>query len=157
MLKKVLYLPNSLINMQSTFDNCSNLIEVPSIPIGVENMYLTFVNCTSLLVAPSIPNTVTKMEKAFQNCTKLQTAPAIPDSVNDLRWCFQNCNELRGNIEINANVNGTIISDETGNNVDYWKCLDAATTSDGLSLKVTGSCQVLDEIVANANNSRITL
>ena len=70
---------------------------------------------------------------------------------------FSACNNLHGNIEINANVTGAQLGEESNNYIDYNNCLVGSTTTKGLTLKVTGSCPVLKEIVLNANNPNITL
>ena len=49
------------------------------------------------------------------------------------------------------------LGEEFYNNTDYYNCLLDATTNSGITLKVTGTCSVLQEIVDNANNPNISL
>ena len=150
-------IPSSVSNMVSTFYGCTSLTTAPSIPDGITSMQSTFSGCTSLTVAPSIPNSVTNMRNTFEGCTALVTAPTIPSSVTALIYTFKGCSNLQGSIEINANVTGELLGEDYGNNIDYWYCLFEATTNPDISLKVTGSCPILQKIVENASNPNITL
>ena len=146
-----------LDNMYATFEECISLKTAPSIPNSVTNMYNTFGGCTSLRTAPVIPNSVTNMYNTFRGCTSLRTAPVIPNSVKVLVATFRGCSNLQGSIEINANVTGAQLGEEFYNNIDYYNCLLDATTNSDITLKVTGTCSVLQEIVDNANNPNISL
>ena len=150
-------IPNGVTNMYGTFSECTSLAIAPEIPNSVTNMKDTFSECTSLATAPEIPNSVTNMYGTFYKCTSLTTAPVIPNSVTVLVKTFKGCNNLQGSIEINANVTGKQLGEDLYNNIDYMNCLFEATTNPGLTLKVTGSCPVLQQIVENANNPNITL
>ena len=148
---------SNVSNMQATFSGCTSLTTAPEIPNSVTNMQTTFRYCTSLINAPIIPESVINMRNTFEGCTALVTAPIIPSSVTVLVYTFKGCSNLQGSIEINANVTGEILGEEYGNNIDYWHCLFEATTNPGISLKVTGSCPILQKIVEDANNPNITL
>lgn len=150
-------LSTNVTDLYITFSYCSALKEIPMIPDSVTNMSYTFQNCTSLTKIPNIPNNVTNMYCTFENCTSLIEAPVIPNSVTILTGAFMHCNSLQGIIEINANVTGKELGEEFHNNIDYLNCLYDSTTKPGLTLKVTGSCPVLQQIVDNANNPNITL
>ena len=101
-----------------------------------------------------IPSSVTTISDCFRDCIKLRTASTIPNSVTNMRSAFNGCSNLQGVLEINANLTGKIT--EEGYE-DYLYCLTDATTNEGISLQVTGSCQILDKIVENAGNSNIHL
>lgn len=116
-----------------------------------------FDRCTNLSKAPIIPETVTKMYYTFNGCINLAKAPIIPKSVTVLCATFKGCSRLQGELEINASVTGKQFGEEWFNNIDYNNCLLNACTEKGLTLKVTGTCTVLDKIVENANNVNITL
>ena len=150
-------LSKNVINLALTFVGCTSLVDAPIIPDKVTNMYLTFEGCTSLVKAPSIPDSVINMYSTFRGCTSLITAPIIPNSVKVLVATFKGCSNLQGSIEINANVTGEQLGEEFYNNTDYYNCLLDATTNSGITLKVTGTCSVLQEIVDNANNPNISL
>ncbi len=146
-----------LTDMTATFENCTSLMTSPTIPNSVTNMNWTFDECTSLTNAPKIPNGVENMYQTFLNCTSLKTAPTIPNSVTVLVATFRGCSNLQGIIEINANVTGARLGEEFYNNIDYANCLLEATTNPEITLKVTGSCTVLQEIISNANNPNIIM
>ena len=155
-LREVKNLPEKLENLSYTFQNCTSLEMAPKISNSVINMQGTFLGCTSLETAPEIPNSVTNMRGTFQNCTSLETAPEIPNSVTNMRNTFNGCTNLQGEITINANLTGAIVDVE--NNIkDYQGTLWNACKAEGITLKVVGTCPVLEEIVKNANNSNITL
>lgn len=152
-LKEVSNLPVSLINMDRTFNGCSSLTNVPNIPSNVINMKSAFYQCTNLIAISNIPNKVENMNDTFKYCTNLRVCPPIPESVTNMLATFSYCESLQGELEINANLNGKIVLD---NYKDYDDCLMGATKGDEISLKVTGKCSKLDEIVASANNENVT-
>ena len=125
-------LPNSIIDMTGTFQGCSSLIEAPEIPNSVENMERTFYECTSLTIAPVIPNSVINMHGTFENCTALITPPTnIPEKVKTLAFTFYNCTNLKGEIEINASINGSMTENEV---VDYHECFYNACKNGKLTI-----------------------
>lgn len=150
-------IPNGVTDMSNTFYGCANMKVCPNIPNGVTNMSSTFYGCSSITEGPAIPNTVENMYATFYECTSLIKAPTIPESVNLLCVTFKGCTKLQGEIEINANVTGKNLGKEWFDNIDYNNCFLNACTDDGLKLKVTGKCTVIDKIVENANNPNITL
>ena len=157
-LTKVTSLPNNLENMSYTFQNCSKLITVCDIPNNVTNMEGTFFKCTSLIIAPEISSSVTNMHSTFQNCTNLTTVGIIPNSVINMQSTFNGCTNLQGEIIINANLTGAIL-DEEANIKDYQGVLWNACMTDGITLKLSGTCPVLQEMVSAVatNSSNITL
>lgn len=149
-------IPDEVTNMWSTFYGCSSLTEAPRIPNKVENMRSTFTN-TAITKAPKIPEGVKNMLDTFKNCLNLSQASTIPSTVTLIYSTYYNCPKLQGSIEINANVTGKTVQLSEGNSfIDYKYALVNSTQGD-LKLKVTGSCPVLDKIVENANNPNITL
>ena len=87
------------------FAGCTSLVNAPVIPNTVTNMDRTFNGCTSLVNAPEIPNSVKYMGYAFSGCTSLVTAPIIPSSVTDMTTTFHGCTNLEGTVRIeSANV-----------------------------------------------------
>lgn len=155
-LTTVTSLPNNLENMSYTFQNCSKLITVCDIPNNVTNMEATFLKCTSLIIAPEISSSVTNMHLTFQNCTNLTTVGIIPNSVINMQSTFNGCTNLQGEIIINANLTGAIL-DEEANIKDYQGVLWNACMTDGITLKLSGTCPVLQKIVSETNNPNITL
>ena len=103
-------LPNSVIDMTDTFYGCTSLTTVTEIPDSVTNMGSTFQQCTSLKTAPAIPQSVTNMNSTFSRCTSLTTAPEIPDSVTEMTSTFYSCTSLKTAPEIPngvTNMNST--------------------------------------------------
>ena len=155
-LMEVKNLPEKLENLSYAFQNCTSLETVAEIPNSVTNMQWTFSRCTSLEVAPEIPNSVTNMQSTFSGCTSLEVAPEIPNSVTNMINTFNGCTNLQGEITINANLTGNIVDVE--NNVkDYQGVLWNACKTEGITLKVVGTCPVLQKIVSETNNPNITL
>ena len=152
-LTELTNLPSSLVNMKKTFEECNSLASVPNIPSNVIDMTQTFYKCTNLLTISEIPNKVENMNDTFKYCINLKSCPPIPESVTNMLATFSYCANLQGEIEINANLDGKIV---LNNYRDYDDCLMGATTLSGISLKVTGSCKKIDEIVATANNENVT-
>ena len=149
-------LPTNVQDMQVTFSNCSKLETVPDIPNNVENLRLTFLNCTalqispkilsnkvidmqttfsgcsSITIAPEIPHSVENMHGTFENCTALITPPTnIPEKVKTLAFTFKNCTNLKGEIEINASINGSMTENEV---VDYHECFYNACKNGKLTI-----------------------
>ena len=135
-------IPNSVTDMTWTFNGCSSLTTAPEIPNSVTNMNNTFYECSNLTTAPEIPDSVTDMSGTFYGCSSLTTAPEIPNYVTDLWYTFCACYKLEGIIVINANP------------TRYADCfLNAATKGSGL--KVTGSSNKLDELIATGDSNYI--
>ena len=135
-------IPDSVTNMSGTFSRCSSLTTAPEIPNSVTNMNNTVYECSNLKTAPEIPDYVTDMSGTFYGCSSLTTAPEIPNSVTDLWYTFCACYKLEGIIVINANP------------TRYADCfLNAATKGSGL--KVTGSSNKLDELIATGDSNYI--
>ena len=149
-------IPSKVQTLNITFQGCINLEKAPEIPNSVTNMYGTFSGCTKLSNAPEIPNSVTNMYGTFLDCVNLLKAPSIPNSVTILCATFKGCSKLQGEIEINASVTGVQLGGEYSNNIDYNNCLLNACTEGSLTLKVTGTCAVIDKIIENASNPNIT-
>ena len=156
-ITKAPIIPQSVNNMYGTFNSCSSLINPPVIPNAVTSLKYTFFNCTSLEYAPSIPASVETMESTFEGCTSLKTGTTIPSTVTNIIKTYRGCVNLRGELEINANVSGkTFLGDDGYEREDYFGVL-YDSTGEGLSLKLSGSCKFLNEIITQANNPRITL
>ena len=149
-------IPKGVINLGGTFLGCEAIVEVPIIPDSVQTMNITFQGCTNLRQAPTIPSSVTNMYGTFCGCINLSQAPTIPSSVTVLCATFKGCSKLQGEIEINASVTGAQLGEESYNNIDYNNCLLNVCTEEGLTLKVTGTCTVIDKIIENAANPNIT-
>lgn len=155
-------LPDSVTNMASTFRNCTSLKTGPSIiPNSVINMDSTFYNCTSLVTGPTtVSSNVTNMQSTFYNCESLTTLPnTIPTSVTNMFQTFSNCSKVQGEIEINANIDESIVFEWNGNQYKGYDqtFLNAATESNGIIVKNTSTCR--EEILNTwvTSNSNITL
>ena len=86
-------IPNSVNNIEFTFNGCTSLVTSPEIPSGVTSMFGTFQHCKSLVNAPSvIPNSVINMNSTFNGCKGLVNAPEIPSGVKDMWAAFESTN-----------------------------------------------------------------
>ena len=155
-------IPDSVTDMTRTFMNCTSLKTGPSIiPNSVINMDSTFYNCTSLVTGPTtVSSNVTNMKSTFYNCESLTTLPnTIPTSVTNMLQTFSNCSKVQGEIEINANIDESIVFEWNGNQYKGYDqtFLNAATESNGIIVKNTSTCR--EEILNTwvTSNSNITL
>ena len=155
-------IPNNVVSMINTFRDCTNLKTVPSIiPNSVTTMQGTFYNCKSLVNGPTtISNNVTNMQSTFYGCTSLNTVPkVIPSSVTNMFQTFFGCSKLQGEIEINANIDESIVYEWNGTQYKGYDQTfsNAATESSGIIIKNTSTCR--DEVLNTwvSKNSKITL
>ena len=86
-------IPGSVELMNSTFENCQNLIGTVEIPENVISLNSAFRNCQNLEVAKYISNNVENMNQTFSNCIKLTEVTNLPDNSIDMSFCFYNCTE----------------------------------------------------------------
>lgn len=137
-------IPNSVYDMQSAFLSCKSLVEVPVLPDSINVMHNAFSDCTALESIPNIPANAEYMNYVFDGCTSLKTVPAIPKKGIYIGGIFRNCTSLTGNIEINANIT----------DLDYnTECF----TGTVLPITLTGTCPILSELAASADNGNVTL
>lgn len=66
-----------------TFQGCSQLTTVPSIPDTVTDMKCTFYQCRILKTAPLMPSGVTNMTYTFYGCYALETYIGSKDGIGD--------------------------------------------------------------------------
>ncbi len=148
--------------MEYTFSGCTSLVEFNSkISNNVINMTRTFNGCTSLSEFNSnIPNNVITMCATFFNCESLTTLPStIPSSVINMFQTFSKCSKVQGEIEINANIDESIVHEWNGNKYKGYDqtFTNSATESSGIIVKNSSTCreEILNKWVAS--NSNITL
>ena len=158
-LTKTPILPNTIENCGDTFCGCSSITKVQNLPRELRNMFSMFNSCTALKEVPNIPNKVEIMETTFTACTSLEKAPTIPTSVTNLIQTFRGCKNLKGTLEINANIKGSTIIRIANNTeqIDYFEIFYNATNLNEATLKLTGTCTVLEDIVNYTNNPNIAL
>ena len=147
-LKTVSKLPENVKNLSWTFRGCTSLVDVCDIPNNTTNLEATFLECSNLIIAPNIPESATNMHATFSMCTSLTTVKRIPSNVNNLINTFSNCTNLQGELKIDANVTGQMIDGQK----DYQGCFWQACTAEGIQLKISGNCAILDEIVGSASS-----
>ena len=156
-------IPDNVINMSNTFNGCTSLVEFnANISNNVTNMQGTFYNCTSLKTAPRIiPSSVTNMQSTFYNCTSLKTAPKIiPSSVKNMFQTFRGCSNLTGTMEINANLNGSVVYNWNGQDYkDYEQCFtNTSTVGNGLVISKNSTCLELENLFnTKSSNSNIKI
>lgn len=100
-------IPNSVINMKSTFNGCIVLTTTPTLPNNITSLDSTFRGCASLITAPIIPNTVIDMYDTFRGCENLKTYVGnqddlrdfsdykLPDNLSSLNGTFSECKNLQ--------------------------------------------------------------
>lgn len=72
------------------------------IPEGVLDMYATFQQCEKMVTPPSIPSKVTDTMYAFAYCTGLTSAPYVPKSVTTPKFLCAGCTSLTGTFTIDS-------------------------------------------------------
>ena len=88
---------SAVINMGGMFNGCTSLTEIPLIDTStVTNMYSMFNGCTSLTTIPQLDTSaVTDMNFMFYGCTSLTTIPQLDTSaVTDMSGMFRSCTSL---------------------------------------------------------------
>ena len=139
-------IPTMVIDMIGTFNYCKSLKTVPNLPANLSTMMETFANCISLKSIPEIPSKTKRLDYAFSGCSSLTGVSKIPKNVTALPGMFTGCTSLTGNIEINASI--TKVEEYTIND-----CFLSTT----LPITISGSCPVLADIAATANNGNVTV
>ena len=148
--------PNNIETMEWTFQDCIKLTSVGKLPDSIINMRGTFRGCRGLTTITNIPNNVINMCETFTDCSSLATIPTtIPSSVNNMVKTFEGCAKLQGSIKINANLQGILIDVGSQTYIDYMDIFKNACKD--VTLKVTGTCPVLQDIVLSTNNPNIIL
>ena len=147
-------IPNNVEEMDRSFQGCINLENITNLPNNVVNLSYTFNDCKKLTTIPYIPSKVENMHCTFLNCTNINTVNiVIPESVTNMQRTFYRCENLSGTIEINANLNGTIINDET----DYVAMFNYAAINTDCKIILSGTCNMLNNIISQAGNPNIIL
>ncbi|MBR2240035.1 MAG: leucine-rich repeat protein [Bacilli bacterium] len=95
---------NTVKNLSFTFGSCTNLTDMPNLTncTNLTIMSSAFYNCTNLVNITTIPNSVTDMYGTFANCISLTSVPVIPENVGRIDDLFRNCTSLTGNIYIRS-------------------------------------------------------
>lgn len=153
-LKNTPKIPDGVLEMSRTFQECENLENITNLPNNVTNLAYTFSDCKKLKTVSYIPNKVENMDRTFLNCVNLKVENLIiPNSVTNMQRTFYHCENLSGKIEINANLNGFLINNET----DYVSVFGFAVTKENCKLILSGNCKVLSSIISEAGNPNIIL
>ena len=97
-------IPDTITNMSITFYKSANLTAAPNrIPDSVINLDYSFANCTQLNTIPIIGKNVIDMTSSFSG-TSIKTTTDIPSSVKNLQDSFQDCPMLEEAKELNTSV-----------------------------------------------------
>lgn len=83
-----------LKNLDYAFKGWSKLRVTSPIPNGVVSMVGTFEDCDTLEECPSIPDTVLNMSRCFYDCDYLVHCPEIGDNVENMSYAFYGCDRL---------------------------------------------------------------
>lgn len=89
---------SNVISMNGMFSSCSSLTTIPLLNTAkVTNMSYMFKDCTSITTIPQlVTGSVTNMSGMFQGCGRLTAVPQLDTSnVTNMYYMFQNCNNLR--------------------------------------------------------------
>ena len=147
-------IPTTVKKMNYTFRKCVSLKNTPKIPDGVLEMSRTFQECENLENITNLPNTVINLAHTFDGCKNLKSVNlVIPNSVTNMQRTFYHCENLNGEIEINANLNGFLINNET----DYVSVFGYAVTKENCKLILSGNCKVLSSMISETGNPNIIL
>ena len=143
-------IPNTVVNMMSTFEDCTNLKKVV-LPNSVENINWIF-NNSGLELIPNLGNNIKYMIGAFANCTSLEYANfEVPKDVEDLTQLFSNCQNLK---EVNL-----VLSDNVKNmRMTLYNCANLEKGPDIIPVNVENLTQTFQgctklhgEMTINAN------
>lgn len=104
-----------IIALDSTFEDCKNLVESPIIPSQTQSIKFAYKNCTSLETAPKIPDDMMYMINTFYGCSSLKVAPEIPSGATRLSGAFYACK----NLEVAPKLSH--IKGNGSNAYDYYK------------------------------------
>ena len=88
---------SNVTNMNTMFDNCTNLTTIPLLDTSkVTNMGSMFNGCTNLASIPLLNTSkVTNMNYMFHNCTNLTAIPELDtSSVTTIQGMFNDCKNL---------------------------------------------------------------
>lgn len=103
-------LPNSVINMNHTFEDNIFLSSITNIPNSVKYMNSTFAGDVSLTETPDLPDSVLEMADIYNGCTNLKTTGVIPLNVSILDRAYMNTPNLEGYLYIET-LNATSYTD----------------------------------------------
>ena len=143
-------IPSTVNILTNSFIRCSNLVELKGIPSKVEDVGSMFKGCTAITQAIEIPNGVKNMSGMFSGCINLQVPPTeIPSSIENMHTAFLDCIKLNGKIVVNANVTGTIISQDKEEQDFYRAFYNASLKENNVSLKLYVKEDLYDLFVNN--------
>ena len=80
-------------------------------PTSIEKAGTTFKGCVALTVAPEIPISMKGIGGMFEGCENLIKGPTvIPNNVKDIKLAFFGCKHLQGEIIIEADLTGKMVT-----------------------------------------------
>lgn len=91
----------SLLNSDKMFMSCKKLTNAEVAP-NVRTMNSMYQYCINLKEMPVIPDGVTEMDNAFSDDLSLCVLTNIPENVTTAQGCFKNCGKAEGTLVINA-------------------------------------------------------
>lgn len=153
-LKNTPLLPNSVIYMSSTFENCTALEKVSNIPNNnnLTGLHSVFKGCISLIETPYLPDNITGLWFTFSNCESLKKVTNIPINIESLTDAFAGCTSLTSIPDL---ANHLKLDDM---NSTFWRCY-SLTAAPTIPENVTqmfytfDGCSALSgEIVINTNH-----
>ena len=92
------------INMNNTFDGCSNFNQPVNIPNSITKMDGTFSRCSNFNQPVDIPNSVTVMSYTFDGCSNFNQPVDIGNSVTDMYYTFYGCSNFNQPVDIPNSV-----------------------------------------------------
>ena len=168
-LKKAPVLPENIYTINSTFAFCKKLVKAPKIPTMVHDMMGTFMRCKSLETVPNLPANLTVMISTFDGCSSLKKVPKLPSKLQRMDHAFTGCSSLTTISTIQKNVTalpgafygctsltGEIVINASITKVDEYNIYDCFSETT-LPITLSGTCPVLSDIAATANNGNLTV
>ena len=70
-------------------------LKLPASAASVTDMSGCFTDCTNLVNVASLPRDLTDMSNCFKGCTALETLDAVPANVVNMQHCFDGCTNLK--------------------------------------------------------------
>jgi hypothetical protein len=130
-------IPNSVTDIRNCFTN-TKITTAPTLPNGISSLFSTFYNCRSLTTIPTIPESVTNLSSTFYGCSNLTTVTTLPNNITSLRDTFASCTKL-------TSVTATIPNSVTDMYQTFWQDVKLET----ISTEIPNSVVTMDFTFAN--------
>ncbi|MFZ2539205.1 MAG: hypothetical protein WAX04_09940 [Oscillospiraceae bacterium] len=91
-------IPDSVVNLESTFGNCKQMLSFPSFGSRIKTMEYAFIGCTAAAGTVELPENVENIAGAFNGCSNLSEIPNISNlsRLNKATSAFSSCKTAVG-------------------------------------------------------------